>query len=945
MSRHLIIPPTSSLIDEIASRFPTGSNDFSKMMIVFPGKRPAHFVRRALAERVGGSFIPPRIFSIDAFVDFLVAERLQNQQRSLDPLDAVALLFDIHRGPPAQMGGDYFSTLDRFIALGLKLYAELEELMMADVTPRRIREALGNVPLGRVHALPEYFELFYETVQQKNLSTRSLRYRALADAIENLDLSQEQEIILAGFYAYTRLEQRLVNSLVKRENVTFIAQQGPGLQKHLKSVGISAESSGLPANTHTPAIHFIVSPDTHGQVFAVTERMKNLLEARGSLNERTVIVLPTSDALFPIVHHTLPLLPPDGYNIALGYPLPRTPLFGFLTNLLTLATTARNGKVATSEYAAFILHPYTKNILFGHRADVTRILFHAVETFLADQRPGMFVDITSIEEENFIFDNVSRRLAATGIDVLASELKKHLRTIHDQTVRTFFHIDSLKDFAAKGIRIVQYIHKHSTATRHHLFRQYAERFLDLFATVESSLLASSSFADPASYAVFLRHTASGEEVPFPGTPLRGVQVLGLLETRSLAFDTVFLLNATDDAIPGGRSHDLLLPQALREVLGLETAKDRELLSEYYFNTLVAGAHEVHCFYTESGNHEKSRFLEKLQWEQQRKRHLTNANDLVQVVRYNIQLSTQQPDSVRKSRPVIEFLRKFEFTATALDTYLACPLRFYYAHVLKLVEKSEIVDDVDQREIGTLVHTALKMFFDGKTGKALARTDLEPDRLRNILDRVFDEQYGADLVGPAFLVKQQLMHQLEAYLTGYQIPKALQENIIVTELEQELTAAFDHYRFTGRVDRIERRGTRHVILDYKIGHNDDRLRINLSKLDPDDRTTWSTSIGSFQLVMYMLLYSHARRVSPEAIEPAYLFLGRKGIDPSIEAPLGAGQLPASDVYRGVQPIILKLIDEVLDASIDFTPADRLEKACPTCPYRSICGTVWVDARPY
>ena len=196
MSRHLIIPPTSSLIDEIASRFPTGSNDFSKMMIVFPGKRPAHFVRRALAERVGGSFIPPRIFSIDAFVDFLVAERLQNQQRSLDPLDAVALLFDIHRGPPAQMGGDYFSTLDRFIALGLKLYAELEELMMADVTPRRIREALGNVPLGRVHALPEYFELFYETVQQKNLSTRSLRYRALADAIENLDLSQEQEIIL-----------------------------------------------------------------------------------------------------------------------------------------------------------------------------------------------------------------------------------------------------------------------------------------------------------------------------------------------------------------------------------------------------------------------------------------------------------------------------------------------------------------------------------------------------------------------------------------------------------------------------------------------------------------------------------------------------------------------------------------------------------------------------
>lgn len=943
MSRQLIIAPTGSLIEEIVSRFPTGSPDFSRMMIVFPGKRPAHFVRRALAERVGGSFIPPRIFSIDTFVDYLVTERLQKRQRPLDQLDAVSLLFDIHRSLPSRIGADHFGTLDRFIALGLKLYAELEELVMADVTPRRIREALGSVPLGRVHALPEYFELFYDSLQQKNLSTRSLRYRALAEAMETLDLSDQQEILLAGFYAYTRLEQRIISSLVQRENVTLIAQQGPGLQRHLSSVGINAESPALPPTARTPDVHFTVSPDTHGQVFAVTEQIRNMLAARGSLNERTVIVLPTSDALFPIVHHTLPLLPPDGYNIALGYPLLRTPLFGFLMNLLTLAATAHNGKVATTYYAAFILHPYTKNILFGNRADVTRILFHAVETFLAEQRSGLFLDLAFIEEENTIFDNVSRRLAASGINILASDLKKHLRAIHDQTVRKFFHVESLRDFAAKESGVVQYIHRHSTATRHSLFRQYAERFLDLFAAIESSLLASSSFADPASYAVFLRHAASAEEVPFPGTPLRGVQVLGLLETRNLAFDTVFLLNATDDAIPGGRGHDLLLPQPLREVLGLETIKDRELLSEYYFNTLIAGAHEVHCYYSESGNHEKSRFLEKLLWKQQKKRNLTDADGLIQVVRYNVQLSTARPESVRKSDGVVDTLRRFEFTATALDTYLVCPLKFYYAHVLRLLEKDEVVDEVDQRDIGTLVHAALKTFFDGTTGRTLTQADLEPARMRNIVDRLFEQQYGADLVGPAFLVKRQVAHQLETYLTGYQIPKALQESIVITALEQEFSAAIDLYRFTGRVDRIERRGARHVILDYKIGHNDDRFRVNVSRLDPADRTTWSTAIGSFQLAMYMLLTSHAKNLSPEAIEPAYLFLGRKGIDHSIEVPLGSGRLPAADVYRVVQPIILKLIDEILDPSIDFTPADKPEKTCLACPYRSICGTVWVDAR--
>ncbi len=134
MSQHVIISPTQNLIHEVTSRLESRTNDFSSSIVVFPGKRPAHFVRKVLAGRIGGSFIPPRMFSIDSFVEYLVSEKLGLSYRPLDNFDAVALLFDIHSSIGEHLGGGHFNSIDRFIGLGLKLYTELEELVMADVS-------------------------------------------------------------------------------------------------------------------------------------------------------------------------------------------------------------------------------------------------------------------------------------------------------------------------------------------------------------------------------------------------------------------------------------------------------------------------------------------------------------------------------------------------------------------------------------------------------------------------------------------------------------------------------------------------------------------------------------------------------------------------------------------------------------------------------------------
>ena len=98
--------------------------------------------------------------------------------------------------------------------------------------------------------------------------------------------------------------------------------------------------------------------------------------------------------------------------------------------------------------------------------------------------------------------------------------------------------------------------------------------------------------------------------PFPGTPLKGTQVLGFLETRNLKFDNVYFLDANADILPASKKEDTVLSHFVRQNLGLSTYKSREKIAKYYFNVLIANAKEAHIFYKDSADKERSRSEER-----------------------------------------------------------------------------------------------------------------------------------------------------------------------------------------------------------------------------------------------------------------------------------------------------------------------------------------------
>ncbi|MDA8106015.1 MAG: PD-(D/E)XK nuclease family protein [Nitrospiraceae bacterium] len=942
MSNTLIIGPQENLIEKTADLIGPRGKDYSHNLVVFPGRRPAHFLRRELAQRGNGSFIPPLILSMDEFMAY-VTEAV-HPVRNVETVDAIAILYQIHRSAPEPLGGESFLTLDSFFSLGVKLFADIEELYIEWIPPATVREiqpfsdeVIPKHALARLQSLHFFYKTFYEKISRLGMATRSMRYRMAAEKVLEYGIDRFEKVIFAGFYALTRSEKDLFRKLLPTEKVIFIFQDGPGLGERLSELGIEIRSSG-PAQPE-PKIHFYSSPDTHGQVFSLGSILKDKSGKEGLFNEKTAIVLPSSETLFPLLRQGMTCVDEDDFNISLGYPLHRTPVFGFLNNLMELIASVEDDRIYIPDYMKFVLHPYMKNIYCKGSAETTRIMFHTIEEILQKSRTKMFAALSEIEDNEKILGSIIDKLRQEEKGMTHAEVREHLRMVHLNTIETFLSFRDIGDFAAKCTGLLTFIFNNSTARLHPLFYPFSESFIKALNTVSKSLMKDMSFTDRTSYFTFFKKYIMTGRVPFPGTPLKGIQVLGFLETRNIRFDTVFILDANEDVIPDTSKEDTLLPFKAREILKLPTYLDRDKLAAYYFDNLIRGAREVHIFFVENDTRERSRFVESLLWENQKRDRSDRTSDYVQAIQYRVKLGNDTPAGIPKTEKVVSFLKDFTYSATALDTYLNCPLQFYYSYVLDLGKKEEITGEIERADVGKFVHRVLSLYFSKRMNRVLKEADIDMEEMDNLIDDLFGREYAANPTGAAYLVKAQIKAHLRDYLSRYRIPLIKEKAVNIIGVEESIEATLNAYRLKGRLDVVEKRDGRIYIVDYKSGSHTKSLKINFDKLDAGSRDSWGEAIGSLQLPFYLLLYSERHGIKTEDLRGMFLLLGRSLINKDIELALFDTEDESSQFDR-LKTVIIGLMDEITDSAVPFAAASDRKNSCPRCEFQYICGTQWV-----
>ncbi len=941
MNSALVIGQQENLIERTAGLLSPPRKDYSHNLVVFPGRRPAHFLRRELAHKGTGSFIPPLILSMDGFMDY-VTEAV-HPVRNVEIVDAIAILYKIHRSAPEPLGGESFLTLDSFFSLGIKLFTDIEELYIEGVPPAMVKEIqpftdemIPKHALARLQSLHFFYKTFYEKISRLGMATRSMKYRMAAEKILESGIDRFEKVIFAGFYALTKCEKDLFRKLLPSEKAIFIFQDGPGLGERLSELGIDT-GDNQPSRLE-PKIHFYSSHDTHGQVFALGSILRENSE-QGLPNEKTTIVLPSSETLFPLLRQGMTCIDKDDFNISLGYPLHRTPVFGFLNNLMELIGSMEDERIYVPDYMKFVLHPYVKNIYCKGNAEITRIMFHTIEETLQYSRTRMFATLSEIENNEKIFNGIAEKLRQEKEGMTVAEIREHLRMVHLNTIEKFLSFRDIGDFAAKCTELLTFVFNNSTARLHPLFSPFSESFIKALDTVSKSLMKDMSFMDRTSYFTFFRKYIMTGHVPFPGTPLKGIQVLGFLETRNIRFETVFILDANEEVIPDTSKEDTLLPFKAREILKLPTYLDRDKLSAYYFDNLIKGAREVHIFFVENDTRERSRFVESLLWERQKRDRSIKTSDYVLAVQYKVKLGNDIPGGIPKTDRVVSFLKDFTYSATALDKYLNCPLQFYYSYVLDLGKKEEITGEIERADVGKFVHRVLSAYFSRRLNRVLTKADIDLEEMDDLIDDLFGREYGANPTGAVYLLKAQIKEHLKDYLSRYCIPLIKEKKVMIIGVEESIEATLNSHKIKGRLDTVEKRDGNICIVDYKSGLSTKNLKINFSKFDPDSRASWDEAIGSLQLPFYLILYSERHGIKIEDLRGMFLLLGRFSINKEIELPL-FDTADEGAKFDGLKTAILGLLEEIVDPGVPFGAASNRKNSCPKCDFRYICGTQWV-----
>ena len=278
-----------------------------------------------------------------------------------------------------------------------------------------------------------------------------------------------------------------------------------------------------------------------------------------------------------------------------------------------------------------------------------------------------------------------------------------------------------------------------------------------------------------------------------------VTVMGVLETRSVSFDGVIIIDFNDANVPKRSEKDMFLNTNIREIAKLPTMSDRENLQKHYYKMLINSSKEVAISFVNSNDSKPSRFLKQLGIQETQK---YSEDDLATIL-------------FEKNKPLIlhdkEIIRDYSFknislSATRLKTFLTCKRKYYYKYIEHL-QRHEIPQDMPKEyEIGSSVHLALKELYTKKSSYSSV------DALKRDLAYELDEVRGES--------------ELEKYLINLQKKrmelfceneiKRFEQGWSVAYCEEKLSVNFAGIQIKGEIDRIDKRQNEIEVLDYKTG---------------------------------------------------------------------------------------------------------------------------------
>ncbi|UZP68042.1 PD-(D/E)XK nuclease family protein [Desulfovibrio mangrovi] len=901
----IIIPWENDFLAGLARLVLTETNgNPARACIIVPHSRPRRYFADTLhaMPELPKPFALSQMLTVSELFGTLRSEIENNPPDQIEMLDRVGLLLrcleqetqDSHDALPLPTG-----DTNRFFPWGVRLANLLEDFYNQNIEPEDVTYMEGQVvdfaagllgSLGRIH------RAYTAELDARGWTTpgydafRVLRYieaQRREGAAPEFACLRGKHIFVAGFYGLTGVEEAIFRHLSEEHGAHIVLHSDVRLadapsrahwacREHtrwLSRWNSKAVCIEEPESRKRETV-FHEGFDLHSQLDVLERTLseyapESKTDASSDNAPATIdsaVVLPDTGLLMPVLHH----LPRKDVNISMGYPLGRSTLFRLLETVMRLQETANAKSYHWKEVIGLLRHPYLKMLTIAEERPLGVPLHHMEASVRTGRR---YTDPRALHPD---LDEQGRLPEADVRTLLAAVL--------DLTVTRWEDLATPQDMADTLADLCTLLLTHG-GDLWDRFPIDAESIFRLMHRVIPMLrecsLATQAFPRDVLFTI-LRETIRQERVPFEADPLTGVQVMGMLETRLLRFNTVHVIDATEDKLPGAPANDPLLPDSLRGMLGLPDSRHRELVSAYNFHRLLQGAENITIYYQSgverSGLFEekraRSRFVEELLWQEEKKRGtlITAGTPPLHAISYPMPAITRMDKSVERTPEVSARLNEYlqrPLSPSALDTYLTCPVRFFHERLCGVGSVDEVNEGDDYAGIGDLLHSVLEDFYTPYLKRMVRFEEDDALRLQDLFShKLHQSELKDSLPFDSFLMLEAAGRKRLASFIDHQ-PETW---VVALEQRYEAEVAVDGKtrRLAGRMDRVDEREGQTVILDYKTGKvsrpnpdiwGDDMLWSRLRCWQGEDDDTLALLAGklpSVQLPAYLYIYPRGVR---------------------------------------------------------------------------------------
>lgn len=953
--------------------------EISRLAFVFPNRRTGLFFQKYLSEVAGKPLFSPTILTInDLFV------QLSGKQTA----DRISMLFKLY-GIYLEHSGSS-ETFDEFLYWGEMLLNDFDDIdkYMADarmlftnVTDlREIENDFSFLSPEQIAAIRTFWSSFYpkgDTPNQEEflavwqilyalyadlrevLSTENKGYEGMIfrEVVERMEKEEccdlpYTKVVFVGLNALSVAEERFLALLQKQGIADFYWDYASPkvtdpdnkasyfVERNLKQ--FPSQYPLVVGNEDTdehraPKIEVIGIPSGIGQAKQVYSILSDLCkEDEMSAEEalKTAVILPDEHLLIPVLNAIPEQI--KRINVTMGYPLAGTPVASLMEYILALQKNVRYVDRQPVFYFRDVLP------ILNHRYIMTTspdVISRLVKDISENNKIYIsYADLNKTALLSILFTPV------TAVDMFSDYLINVLQELNKAIDNGQLTIDN--EESDDKLSIV-----HCPLSIKDVEQEFIFHYFTTVNRMKEVMQEANVEMKIDTYFRLLKRVTDTITISFHGEPLSGLQIMGVLETRALDFDRLIILSMNEGIFPLKKAANSFIPYNLRRGFGLPTYEHQDSVWAYHFYRLIYRASHVSLLYDTRSNGlqtgEVSRFVHQLHYHYEEP--IQN-----KLVVYNVSSSKTPALQVAKTEEVMNRLAVFRkdgpraISASAINTYLDCPLKFYFSVVEGIQEEEEVSETIESNVFGSILHKVMEELYKPFCGKMVTADLLKAIRkdtpaLTGVVARAFAEVFfKTDIVRPLtgqnFLIGEMIRKYVE---------KVLERDGKLTpfryiESEKRINRLFtltdkSEIQLKGFIDRIDEVRDAVRIIDYKSGSGTPQFT-SVDALFDKEETDRSKAV--MQVFMYAWMYGMAP--AGKVIQPGIYYM-RTLFSPSFDA--GVYQridrskteqvVDFANYYTDFENGLRKCLDEIFGTEIPFVQTPN-GKACTYCPFKDICG---------